>query len=102
MEVPSTWPRFLDAVAATIILKRHMHWLVNVTNPVAQELQCLEFHGIGGTSISNDLEINFNSYHHAFVSQWTWVISKLGCRAWQVDKMLPATFAGMIRLDART
>jgi len=55
MEVSGAWSSFLDAVATTIIPEAHMQRLMNITDPVAQELQCLEFHGIGGTSISNDL-----------------------------------------------
>ena len=29
MEIPLTWPGFLDAVGTTIILERHMQWLVH-------------------------------------------------------------------------
>jgi len=32
-----------------------------ISNPMPKELQCGELLGISGTSISNDLEINFNS-----------------------------------------
>jgi len=102
MEVSGAWSSFLDPVAATIILEAHMHWLVNVTDPMPKELQCIELAGIMCTSISNDLEINLNGRDKAFVSQRAWVIPKLGGRSRQVDKMLPATFAWMIWPDART
>ena len=96
MEVSGAWSSFLDAVATTIIPEAHMQWLVNITNPMTKELQGIQLVGISGTSIGNDLEINFNGCHHAFVSQWARVILQLGGRARQVDKMLPATFAWMI------
>ncbi len=102
MEVSGAWPSFLDAVATTIILEAHMQRLMNVTDPMPKELQCGELLGISGTSISQDLEIDLNGCHHALVSQRAWVIPKLGGRARQVDKMLPATCAGMIWPDART
>jgi hypothetical protein len=73
-----------------------------ISNPMPKELQGIELAGISGTSISNDLEINFNSHDNTLVNQWARVILQLGGRARQVDKMLPATFAGMIWPDART
>jgi hypothetical protein len=77
-----------DVIAAPVVLGRSMQGLVNVSDPVAQELERCQLLLVGRLRRCQDSEVVLDRAHHARFSQWARIVIKAGGVAWEINEVL--------------
>jgi hypothetical protein len=102
VKVSGTLPACSDGVAASVIEKRNVQRLVNITDPMSQRFQgdqtgCFRF-----CSNTQNLEVAQDRRKNARVSQRALVRGKSFGISRQIQEMLRCPYARVVRMNSRS